>query len=152
MNTERRKRKKRILLGTVLALLGIILYCCFGPKPPSTQEVAATPTAVLYPTLTPTDTPLPTSTSLPTNTPIPTVGPSIIVGNEGVNLRSGPGTTYERQGYLEYGTRVEAVGYYSGWWQIKYFEELYWVFGELVTAYNVTGVPQVIPEGEEAND
>ena len=106
----------------------------------------STPTEILYPTYTP------SPTSLPTSTPIPTVGPSVIVGNEGVNLRSGPDTTYERQGYLEYGTRVEAVGYFNEWWQISYYGELYWVYGELVTAYNVTGVPQVIPEGEEAND
>ena len=136
---KKRKRKNRTIAGSIAALIGICLHCCFGPKLPSEPLATATPapTEVLYPTFTPTSTP----TSTPTQTPVPSVAPRII--SQGVNLRRGPGTLYALLGYLEPGTQAEVTGYNGGWWQISFEAETYWVYGELVSAYNIDGIPLV---------
>jgi len=60
-------------------------------------------------------------------------------------FRSGPGTNYTRLGYLDPGAETQVIGRYSDWWQIRYDETPGWVLGEIVTAFNADGVPQVEP-------
>ncbi len=112
------------------------LYPTFTPLP-----AAATPTVA------PTDAPQPTPVS-PTSPPTPTeapVTPSVTVGENGVNVRNGPGTNYTKLGYLEPGAQAEVTGRYQDWWQIRHGGGAGWVFGELVTASDVEGVAQVEP-------
>ncbi|MDY7080131.1 MAG: SH3 domain-containing protein [Chloroflexota bacterium] len=103
------------------------------------------PTQIILPT--PTDTPLPSPTPLPTVAP-PTDTPvvaSVVAGADGVNVRSGPGTSYTRLGYLEPGTQAELIGSHEGWWQITHDGAPAWVSGDWVTASNTENVPQVEP-------
>lgn len=124
------------------------------PSPTSTQETAP-PTVTPPPSPTASNTPAPTDTPLPTATPEPTALPAtatatlpppmILVGDGGVNVRSGPGTNYTRQGSLDPGAQAEVTGRHDDWWQIRYDDDLAWVFGDLITASNVDDVPQVEP-------
>jgi hypothetical protein len=122
-----------------------------GPSPtppPATlmPTVPALPTAA--PTVTPS--PAPTSTPLPSPTPAPiglTVTPStarVLVDGD-VNVRSGPGTDYAILGTLTAGTEARVTGRSGGWWQIDYNGAPGWVFGEIVTAVDTAGVPEVQP-------
>lgn len=92
-------------------------------------------------------TPAPATTPFPL-TPVATPGPvtpHLIVNAEGVNVRSGPDTTYPGLGLLVWGEEVIATGRYADWWQIDYQGTAGWVRGDLVIAVNVAGVPEVIP-------
>lgn len=130
------------------------------PEDSASSEVgSATPTQVaVWPTATPpsptpppslpTATPLPTATSEPPTAIPATATPvvaSIVAGDQGVNVRTGPGTNYTRLGYLEPSTQAELIGRYSDWWQIQYDGAPAWVFSDLVTASNADSVPQVQP-------
>ena len=127
---------------------------------PPAGTTAATPAqATVWPTITPlpsatvpiiptlTDTPLPVATTEPTAIPATatSVVAAIVTGADGANVRSGPGTNYTRLGYLDPGAEAEVIGRYSDWWQIRYDETPGWIFGEIVTAFNADGVPQVEP-------
>jgi len=154
------------IVGWVLAVgLGIgLLWLGFalseGDRQPAVVQPSATPvqeiaqpgvTPLPSPTMThtpvPTDTPLPTATREPTVIPATTtpVPPSIVAGADGANVRSGPGTNYARLGYLDPGAEAQVIGRYSDWWQIEYEGAPAWVFGGIVTASNVDGVPEVQP-------
>lgn len=114
---------------------------------PSATATAAPPSPTPLPTLSPTDTPLPTPTPQPTVAP-PTATPAtpnIVAGADGANVRSGPGTNYQRLGYLDPGTQARVTGRYNDWWQIDYAGAPGWVYGEIVTASNTDGVSQVEP-------
>ena len=107
------------------------------PLPPSPTPSPAPPTAM----------PLPTVVLEPTAVPATAtpVAAAIVAGEQGVNVRTGPGTSYTRLGYLEPGTRADLIGRYGDWWQIRYEGAPAWVFGDLVTASNADNVPQVQP-------
>jgi lipoprotein-anchoring transpeptidase ErfK/SrfK len=64
-------------------------------------------------------------------------------GDKGANIRSGPGTEYRLQGYLEPRERVEIVGRYEDWWRVAYGNGEAWVFTGVVNASNAEGVPEV---------
>jgi len=114
----------------------------------STPEQTVTLAVVASVTQAPTATPL-----LPTMTPIPTVAPAtatsampkIIAGVDGANVRTGSDTTYTKVGYLDPGAEARILGQYNGWWQIDYNGTPAWVYGEIVTAENADGVPEVLP-------
>lgn len=111
----------------------------------TTATPLAQPTAV--PTLVPTDAPSPTPTPMPSPVP-PTatpVEPYIVAGADGANVRTGPGTNFTRLGYLDPGTQVPVIGRYNTWWQIQYEGGSAWVYGEIVTPFNVDDVSQVQP-------
>ena len=75
-----------------------------------------------------------------------TTGPSVTITAASVNLRSGPGTTYEPQGQLLQGQTATVVGKSADgtWWQIKVEGKTAWVFGELILANAAaSGVPVV---------
>lgn len=142
-----------------------------SPKPTAVPSPEPSPTAVATlpargqeaPILLPTDTPTavpatatPTSEITPailveliptqppaTATPRPSV-PQVIV-NRVVNIRQGPGTDYAVIGSGEAGQPYTVTGKDAGgtWWAIDYHGQTGWVFGELVTAVSVEGVPVV---------
>ncbi|MGC9346540.1 MAG: L,D-transpeptidase family protein [Anaerolineae bacterium] len=109
-----------------------------------TPESTALPTEESMPTATPTPTatPMPTATLEPTPVPL---NPRLIAGENGVNVRVGPSTVYEKIGYLEPSAEVPVTGESHGWWQIDYGGEEAFVFGEIVTAFDVADVPEVTP-------
>jgi uncharacterized protein YgiM (DUF1202 family) len=105
-----------------------------GLSPAGTGEATSPPpppTATAVPTITP----FPTDTPVPTATPAPT--PYIVAGADGVNVRSGPATSFERLGYIDPGGQAPLIGQDGDWWQIMYNGMPGWVFGELVEVFNV---------------
>lgn len=71
--------------------------------------------------------------------------PMITAGSDGVNVRKGPGTNYDRIGTLAPGAQAKVVGKYVNWWQIEYSGGLGWVYNAVVTAANTDNIPQVQP-------
>jgi hypothetical protein len=124
-----------------------------GTLPPPVVEVIG-PTAA-PPTAAPTEAPAteaPTAEApaeVPTEPPTPTAtepaGPMLITGENGANVRKGPGLNYDRIGYLNPGAEATITGRYSTWWQIAYGGGSGWVYGEIVTPYGTGDVPQVQP-------
>jgi hypothetical protein len=121
------------------------------PEPTDTPSPTITP---LPPSATPTPTPTATSTSTPT--PIPptsTLAPVVLTVNVPLlNVRTGPGTQYNRIEQLRQNNQVEIVGQASNgqdrWWQIRLDSSsagLGWVSGDpsLVTVLNTGRVPIV---------
>lgn len=104
-----------------------------APTVPSPATAPPTATPSPAPAV-PTNTPSPQPTAILPTPPPPT--PYIVTGADGVNVRSGPSTSYARLGYLDPGARAEVTGEDGDWWQIVYNGAPGWVFGELVTAYN----------------
>jgi len=104
---------------------------------PAQQQALPSPTYVLLPTATLTPTPQPASPSpTPEPTailPTPTPTPYIVAGVDGVNVRTGPATSYERIGYIDPDGRAEYLGVENNWVQIRYEGEVAWVYGPLVT-------------------
>lgn len=107
------------------------------PSPTATL-VAVVPT-VVGPTsasVIPTITPLPEAspTVAATNTPSP---PTIAAGQNGLNIRSGPGTNYTRVGRVDPGTQFVVTGRYGSgdtlWWQIDYQGQAAWAYSGVVT-------------------
>jgi hypothetical protein len=92
-------------------------------QPTTSQQAAA-----------PTDTPLPEPTATPQA--------AEVVVNSAINIRQGPGTTYNLLGSAQPGERFPVTGKnQSGdWWQISYNGQSGWVFGQLVTAQNTEAV------------
>ena len=89
--------------------------------------------------LTPTNTTVPTNTATSTTTfvPTPTVGGVHIFVPERVNVRSGPGTYYEKVGVLVAGQMAAVVGRtsFGEWIAIQYPEgsnSVAWVYSPLV--------------------
>jgi len=86
-------------------------------------------------------------TEQPTETPTdaPPGEAMVTAGNDGVNVRKGPGTNYARFGFLDPGAQAKVTGKYINWWQIEYGGGLGWVYGEVVSAANTDNIPQVQP-------
>jgi len=112
--------------------------------PPPAEEATALPTATSLPAPTATSIPIPTNTPLPPLAP-PTPTPYIVAGADGVNVRTGPATSFEKLGYLDPGAQAELIGRDDQWWQIRYQGMEAWVYGPLVTAYNADGVGAPTP-------
>ncbi|MBN1179806.1 MAG: SH3 domain-containing protein [Anaerolineae bacterium] len=123
---------------------------------PTTEMVPLQPTMGANPTpVIITDNPTPTTppTAMPTPVPLPTevpptatpATPYVVVGADGVNVRTGPSTNYTLIGHLDPGAQASVSGRYNDWWQVVYNGGAGWVYGELVTPYNTDGVAQVQP-------
>jgi len=114
--------------------------------PPAAAPTQLPPTPVPP---TPTQTAEPTPMPTPEPTPVPATPepprPRAVAGANGVNVRRGPSTVYEKFGFLEPGTEVAVLGRSHDWWQIDYGGEAGYVFGEIVTPFEVDGVPEVEP-------
>ena len=73
------------------------------------------------------------------------VGGTVYVTGSGVNLRSGPGTSYAVSTTLSRGTKLNRTGAVNGWTQVQYDGAEYYVSSSLVSTIDPTG-----GEGEEA--
>jgi SH3-like domain-containing protein len=95
------------------------------------QEVAVAPT------------PTPTLTPTPTATPLP----FMVANMPGINMRSGPGTDYNRVGVVPPGHALEIVGRSesSTWWLVKAPNGTFaWVSADLVTSNNISDAIPVV--------
>ncbi len=101
------------------------------PSPTSPPSAIATPTATPEPSATPTETVPPS--------------PHVQVGENGANVRVGPGLNYDRRGYMEAGAEAPVTGRYGTWWEIEYLGAAGWVYGEIVSAFSTDDVPVVQP-------
>jgi uncharacterized protein YraI len=128
--------KKQLLW---LVLLVLLASSCVAPQP------TLTPASTLPPSL------IPTETAPLINFPVPptlTATPFLVEGTLGikVNVRSGPGTTYDSLGQLDAGVKVQVVArdFSGGWFQILYpasSQGLGWVTAQFVTIPVGTQVP-----------
>ncbi|MCB0211055.1 MAG: protein kinase [Anaerolineae bacterium] len=105
---------------------------------------AATKQAQATPTATPTPVP-PTATNTATSSPPTATALPSFTAETGANLRSGPGTAYERVGELAAGANVEIIGRNedSSWWQVSYPEApdgVAWLAATLGTATETASV------------
>ena len=109
------------------------------PEPPAAIEqptvvvVEAPPAQVEEPTATPTDEP-----------PTPTPSARVTINIASANTRNGPGTDYGLAGVVTQGQAFDVIAKSpdGAWWQVCCVNgQQVWVFGELVTAENVDGVP-----------
>ncbi|MFZ2488712.1 MAG: SH3 domain-containing protein [Anaerolineae bacterium] len=103
------------------------------PITPTVQSIAEQPTALVEP---PTATPeTPTATPTATNTPEPKA--QVVVNNPRVNLRNGPGQTFDVLGQVLQGERLDIIGRDadSQWWQVCCFAgQPGWLAAEVVSA------------------
>ena len=78
----------------------------------------------------------PTDTLLPVQTDS---APRVTASNSAVNLRTGPGTNYERVGALPQGQSLEIIGRNanSSWWQVATIDGPRWIAASVTTATNV---------------
>jgi hypothetical protein len=113
------------------------------PSPtPTPTQVLATPDTPTPQSSAPTESP---ATEAPSNTS--PGGPSVTV-DVNLNVRTGPGTNYDRIGALAVGTTVEIVGRSanSAWWQIPYPgapDGKAWISAGYGTAHSTEAVPVV---------
>ena len=66
--------------------------------------------------------------------------------NTGLNLRSGPGTVYDRVGLVAGGAVVPIIGRGgdNSWWQVRYGINVGWVSGQYTSIYGIcTSVPVI---------
>ncbi len=148
-----------LIVGWLLIVVLGVALVWYGFRPEATrtpaEQIAALPTTpvpqprptvTLVPLPKPTNTLPPTDTPAPTATPVPpTPTPYIVAGDDGVNVRQGPATTYEQLGYLDPGMQAALTGRDGDWWQIAYNEATAWVYGPLVTPYNMETATPVSP-------
>ena len=126
-----------------------------APSPTATSTVTLTPTATPTPTTTPTPSPTPTPTPpdspLPTPTPEPTLTPTpsatLVAGEDGANVRAGPGTEFEKLGELEPGETVLIIGLYEDWYLVEFQGAPAWIASWVVEATNLEYVPGVDDTG-----
>lgn len=159
------KRIPWVVLGLVLLITLLTTACGLlsrsTPEPTPTRPLrptfTPTPVALATPTpVPPTPTPVPPAAATqpqeepPTPTPVPPTPtpeskPVAVVSADLVNVRSGPGTNYPRQGQVKSGTTLEIVSRNpeGDWWQVCCVKgQQVWIFGDLVTTQgNVAGVP-----------
>lgn len=67
---------------------------------------------------------------------------AIVVINQPINVRNGPGTNYSIIGAAQQGVQFEIKGKdpTGTWWQVDYDGQNGWLFGQLVTAKNTSAV------------
>ena len=164
-------------LALATALIGLLAlgaaWLSGRPAPVSASPAAPTPATVVQ------EQPHGVTDSLPVATPVPPipVAPSVspalppvapitrtdiapapptvalarvAAGDDGVNVRSGPGTTYAKIGLLEPGGEALVTGRSGEWWEIEYAGDRAWVASWVVTALNVDTVPLVAPPATPA--
>ena len=133
------------------------------PKPTFTPTPVETPTPEIFPTATPLP-PTPTPEVPPTPTPepatptpepptpapqppTPTPAPVVIVQQDKVNVRQGPGTAYNTVGQVTKGTSLQIVGKNAAgdWWQVCCVSnQQVWITGQLVQVQGDTSTVPVV--------
>ncbi len=90
----------------------------------------------------------------PVTLPQPPEGVPYVTANTGVNVRTGPSTSFDSYGVAPSGASAEAIGISedSAWWVVKVPAKYSssgqgWVSGEYVTATDTDGLP-VVPSPE----
>ncbi len=155
-----RKQHAILLSLTTLFLVPIlygVLFSAFNPKPDTPRNTfLITSTAyMLRPTWTPSPaqtpkpparTPKPTWTPSPTRTRKPTSTPRpkpIVIINNNMNVRAGPGTNYSIIGAATLSQQFVITGKNPAgdWWEIDYNRKKGWIYSPLVTAMNAERVP-----------
>jgi lipoprotein-anchoring transpeptidase ErfK/SrfK len=136
-----------VSIVTWMVLLGFRLVERLAPQAVSQQTEVELPLPPVSMVISITGTPLATTTVEAASTPvspIPTpVQPRLTAGDNAVNVRRGPGLAYEKIGLLPAGTQAAVTGWSGAWWQIDYHGEAGFIFGEVVTAFDVDEVPEV---------
>lgn len=120
-----------------------------SPNPEDTAEPDATdaPTGA-------TDAPAPVDdeTGTDANTDeIEKVDDIVYVTGSGVNLRTGPGTTYDVIGSLARGTELKRTGTTNGWSRVLYNGETCYISSALISTEAPEVTEDPAPEGEEKN-
>ena len=89
-------------------------------RPLATVPTVALKVATPTPTITPTPTPTPTPEFTPTPTPTPTLNKPQVVVNGTYNVRTGPGTNYDRAGQVKAGQVLDIVAKNpeGTWWKV----------------------------------
>lgn len=67
------------------------------------------------------------------------VNDTVYVTGSGVNLRTGPSTTYDVAKTLPRGTELQRTGTVSGWSQVQYEGQEYYISNSLISATNPNG-------------
>ncbi|MDH7487427.1 MAG: SH3 domain-containing protein [Anaerolineae bacterium] len=127
------------------------------PKPTFTPTPVETPTPEIFPTATPlpptptpeppTPTPEPPTPTPEPPTPTPTPAPVVLVQQDRVNVRQGPGTAYPLLGQVTRGTSLQIVGRNAAgdWWQVCCVNgQQVWITGQLVQVQGDTSAVQVV--------
>ena len=73
---------------------------------------------------------------------------TVTIKEDQVNLRSGPGTNYEKVATAQLGERMDVLGESNGWYQISRGGSRMWVAGWLVNVASQEDGPQPQPEPE----
>ncbi|PJF42790.1 MAG: hypothetical protein CUN55_09595 [Phototrophicales bacterium] len=111
------------------------------------QQSTATAAPVLLPSNTPTATELPPT---PTRTPTSQGRPYIEAKNPDANVRSGPGTEYDRLGVIQPSEPYFVIGKFYKWYQIEYPNApngIAWVFEDVVSVFgDVNLIPNLAIE------
>ncbi|MDE0428466.1 MAG: SH3 domain-containing protein, partial [Caldilineaceae bacterium] len=89
---------------------------------------------------------------------VPAQGGAVVTVNGEMNVRQGPGTTYEIVGAATLGQEFPVTGKNADgdWWQIDFNGQAGWLFAPFVTAANTENVPvagggeMAAPEGAQA--
>jgi len=130
----------------VLNVVFLLIACTPSPPAPSVSPLTAgsTPSSASETALEQAGAPPASDES----TPIPVdTTPRVIADNTDVNLRTGPGTNYDRVGVLPQGESLEVVGRNAdaSWWQVTTLDGLRWIAANVTTATNVdAGIPVVL--------
>ncbi|MBX3001530.1 MAG: DUF5107 domain-containing protein [Caldilineaceae bacterium] len=112
-------------------------------SPTENSEAAATPTAEAEPTVAP-------ATATAELTDLPATDEPFVLISRTMNVRSGPGTTFEIVGSAQPGQRFPILGVNAAgdWWQIDLNGRAAWIYAPFVQAENAEDVTvaQEIPE------
>lgn len=114
--------------------------------PPSAQDTTA-------PTVSPSvEDPEPNETEEPEESPAAVLGSATVDGQDvtpvsdtvyvtgaGVNLRTGPGTSYELYKTINRGTELQRTGTVNGWSQVQYEEGEYYISSNMISTENPNG-------------
>ena len=120
----------------LVALSDVIAVRVEAPEPTAAPTAVAMPEPTLAPTAEPSPSPAEAMTATATPSPAPTATPGVTVSNDFVNLRAGPGTSYDLVGRLNQGQTARVTGKSSDgqWWQVSVEGKMAWVSGKFVQA------------------
>jgi hypothetical protein len=144
--------RRNMLLSSALALTFLVSAGCAArtpeapavpptktPKPTFTATTEWSPTPIVFATATPAIPPTPEATATPVPTeippsPTPEPAPSF-TADQGVNVRSGPGTNYPKLGSLDASQSFEILGKNAAgdWLEFVYDGDAAWVSADMVT-------------------
>lgn len=102
------------------------------PEDTPTPEPVVTPSPTPQTTATPEPTPSPSATSVTPPTQPPHTGTVVVDRGNSLNVRSGPGTDYDKIGALNNGETVVILGQEGTWVMIDYEGRQAWVYSRYI--------------------